>query len=284
MKSAKGFLDEAVTSRFHDRIGDSLEREPIDLQPSAHRERLKALLGGLGEMSFYQLLGVGPGSTEEEIHRAYTDLARIVHPSHAKPLGMTGSLGGLELLFQRVTEAYLTLNDPDRSRVYQMATGVRRGSATDPSPEQRRQEQVEQGSRLYRVSRGLVAEARYHDAVQTLQQAVKLDPKAEYYSLLGECLSHNPNWLKDSASAYRSAVELSPHDASLRAALAHVLERGGGGPRAEEEYKAALTLDPDLADAQAGMARLQARKREVVVDLGPMAKLTEFFKRAFSRS
>ena len=220
MKSTRDFLDENVTRRFHERIGESLERQPIDIQPGAHRERLKALIGDLGELSFYQLLGVSPGSSEEEIHRAYSDLARVVHPSHSKPLGMSGSLGAMELLFQRVTEAYLTLNDPDRSRVYQMATGMQgAGSGLETTPEKRRQEQVEQGSRLYRVSRGLVAESRYHDAVQTLQQAVKLDPKAEYFSLLGECLAHNPHWLKESARAYESAVELTPHDAPLRAAL-----------------------------------------------------------------
>jgi len=283
MKAPKGFLNEQVTRRFQDRISESLERQPIDLQPGAHRERLKALLGGLGELSFYQLLEVTPSSTEEDIHRAYSELARVVHPTHAKPLGMTNSLGALELLFQRATEAYLTLNDPDRSRAYQMATGMNRGAGLDPSPEQRRLEQVEQAGRLYRVSRGLVAEARYHDAVQTLQQAVKLDPKAEHYSLLAECLSHNPNWLRDSAAAYFSAVELSPHDPELRAALANVLERAGSASRAEEQYKSALTLDPDLADAQAGIARLGARKRETVVEESSASRIGSFFRKLFSR-
>lgn len=283
MRSSKGFLDTQVTRRFHERIGESLARQPLDIQPGAHRERLKALLSGLGEMSFYQLLGVSPGSSEDEVHRAYSELARIVHPMHAKPLGMTSNLGALELLFERVTEAYLTLNDPDRSRVYQMATGMRAGSRVEPSPEQRRKEQVDQASRYFRVSRGLMAESRYHDAVQTLQQAVKLDPKAEYYSLLGEALAHNPNWLKDAVHAYRSAVELAPHDAVLRTALALVLERAGGGSRAEEQYNAALALDPESADAQAGVARLQARRREVIVEKPLMARVTDFLKKALSR-
>lgn len=284
MKSSKDFLDENVTRRFFERIADSLERTPIDLQPGAHRERLRSLIGGLGEMSFYQLLSVAPGASEEEIHRAYSELARVVHPSHAKALGMSGSQGALELLFQRVTEAYLTLNDPDRSRMYQMATGMQRGGASlETTPEQRRKEQIEQGDRLYRVSKGLAFESRYHDAVQTLRQAVKLDPRPEYFALLGECLAHNPNWLKESARAYESAVELTPHDAELRAALALVLERAGNGPRAEEQYKAALTLDPDLADAQAGVARLKARRRETVVEKTAWERWVETVKGLFNR-
>jgi curved DNA-binding protein CbpA len=282
MRSSKGFLDEKITRRFYERIAESLAREPLDLQPGAHRERLKALIGGLGEMNFYQLLEVSPGCSEDEIHRAYSALARVVHPVHAKPLGMTSSLGALELLFERVTEAYLTLNDPDRSQVYQMATGTRIGKGAEPTPEARRKEQVEQAGRFFRVSRGLMNESRYHDAVQTLQQAVKLDPRAEYYALLAEALAHNPNWLKDAARAYHSAVELSPHDPELRTALALVLERAGAGSRAEEQYNAALALDPEHADAQSGVARLQAQRREVVVEKPLGVRIKEFLRKALA--
>ncbi|MCZ6507069.1 MAG: DnaJ domain-containing protein [Acidobacteria bacterium] len=283
MKSSKGFLEEKITRRFYDRIAESLERKPIDLEPGEHRERLRALLGGLGELTFYQLLEVKPGVTEEEIHLAYTELARAVHPSHANRLGMDASRGALELLFERSTEAYLTLNDPDRSRVYQMATGMHPAANEGPSAEQRRKEQVEQAERLYRVSRGLVLEARYHDAVQTLRQTVKLDPKPEYYALLAECLGRNPNWLKEASRAYRAAIELAPHDPLLRNELGLVYERAGGGPRAEEQYEAALTLDPESADAQAGLDRLRARRLETVEGETLWTRLTAFFKRPTSQ-
>lgn len=266
MQSPKGFLDAQITRRFHDRIGDDLRRRPIDLEPGAHRERLKALMGSLGEMSFFELLGVSAGASEEEIHRAYSQLARLVHPSHAGPLGMDGSLGGLELLFERATEAYLTLNDPDRSRVYRMATGIRTTAGAQPTAEKRRAEQVDQAARFYRVARGLVMEERFYDAVQTLRQAAKLDPKPEHFALLGECLAHNPHWLHEAIEAYHSAVELSPHDPHLRTALALLLERAGSARRAEEQYQGALTLDPDFADAQAGMERLLGRRRQEEIE------------------
>jgi tetratricopeptide (TPR) repeat protein len=262
MKSQKGFLDARITRRFYERIAEDLSRKPIGLEPGAHRERLKALVGSLGEMSFFELLGVAAGSSEEEIHRAYSQLARLVHPSHAERLGMESSLGALELLFERATEAYLTLNDPDRSRVYRMATGIRTTVGGQPTAEQRRQEQVDQAARFYRVAKGLVAEERYYDAVQTLRQAAKLDPKPEYFSLLGECLAQNPHWLNEAIDAYYSGAELAPHDPHLRTALALLLERAGSARRAEEQYQAALTLDPDFADALAGMERIRGRRRQ----------------------
>jgi curved DNA-binding protein CbpA len=282
VKDSKGFLDAEIARRYYDRIGDALERKPVNLQPGAHRERLKALLGGLGEMSFYELLGVKPGASDEEIHEAYSELAMIVHPSHAKNLGMGTSSGGLELLFERVTEAYLTLNDPDRSRTYQMATGIAPAASNRPSAEQRRKEQIEQADRLYRVSRGLVVEGRYHEAVQTLRQAVRLDPKAEHYALLGECLARNPNWLKDAAKAYESAVERSPHDPHLRTELALVQERAGSFPRAEENYKTALSFDPEFADALAGLARLRGRRREPEATGSLWSRVASFVRESLS--
>jgi len=279
VKSSKGFLDERITRRFHDRIADSLARQPLTLQPGAHRERLRALLGGLGEMTFYELLGVTPGSSEEEIHQAYSELARTVHPSHAKNLGMGSSEGALELLFERTTEAYLTLNDPDRSRIYRMATGIVPAAANRPSAEQRRQEQIDQAARLYRLGRGQTAEGRYHDAVQTLRQAVKLDPQAEHYALLAECLARNPHWLKEAVEAYQAAVERSPHDPRLRAELALVLERAGSLPRAEEMYTSALSLDPEFADALAGLTRLRGRHPEPESTAGPWERALAFVRR-----
>ncbi len=284
MTESKGFLDREIARRFADRISESLAREPVHLQPGAHRERLKALMESLGDLTFYELLGVQPGAAEDEIHRAYSDLARVVHPSHASKLGMTGSKAALELLFERATEAYLTLNDPDRSRVYQMATGHKPGQSIRPSAEQRREEQKNQGERFFKVGRQLVAEARYYDAVQTLEQAVKLDPKPEYYGLLGECLSHNPNWLTRSVKAYQSAVELSPHDAELRAAYGLVLERAGNPAGAKEQLNFALSLDPDTPDAEAALERFRAQEREAQRAASPWFRIKEFFTRPLSKS
>ena len=70
------------------------------------------------------------------------------------------------------------------------------------------------------------------------------------------------NWLKDAARAFRAAVELAPHDPHLRTQWALVLERAGSGPRAEEQYTSALTLDPEFADAQAGLDRIRGQRCE----------------------
>jgi hypothetical protein len=106
-----------LVERFAERIRQELARKPLDLDKEEHRHQLKELLQRLGEVNHYELLGVGLGAGGEEIHDSYMRLARLVHPSHSQRLGLAGE-GGLTLLFERATEAYLTLSDPERTRAY----------------------------------------------------------------------------------------------------------------------------------------------------------------------
>ena len=113
----RGELGELV-GRFLDRIQESLDREPLEVDVAQHREVLKNLIGRIGEISHFELLAVGPQSTDEEIHKGYFEVGRLVHPSQAPRLGLQGKEGTLKILFERATEAYLTLSDPVRKARY----------------------------------------------------------------------------------------------------------------------------------------------------------------------
>ena len=62
----------------------------------------------MADSNYYEILGLQPSATVEEIRAAYFDLVKHVHPD----------AGGNEALFRQVNVAYETLNDPLRREAY----------------------------------------------------------------------------------------------------------------------------------------------------------------------
>ena len=69
-------------------------------------------------MTFYAILGIAPDAEEETIRTAYRALARQSHPDVGE--------GSSPEKFREVVDAYETLSDPERRRVYDMELGCRR--------------------------------------------------------------------------------------------------------------------------------------------------------------
>lgn len=84
--------------------------------------------GGVALQNYYQILGVNPSASAQEIRRAYRILARRYHPDvnpgHAS-----------EERFKQIAAAYRVLNDPDRRAKFDAELGasayerIRRGQA-----------------------------------------------------------------------------------------------------------------------------------------------------------
>ena len=79
-------------------------------------------------MDLYVLLGVPRGASPAEIKRAYRRLARRYHP------GVNPGDRAAEAMFQRISEAYETLVDPERRERYD-ASGGRPPARRESTPE-----------------------------------------------------------------------------------------------------------------------------------------------------
>lgn len=75
-----------------------------------------------GDRTYYEILGVAPDATPQEIRSAYRRLAKQVHPDQ----------GGSAAIFQFISDAYATLSDPSARQAYDATLGI--------SNRQRRQE------------------------------------------------------------------------------------------------------------------------------------------------
>lgn len=263
-----GLVDARVLRRFSQRIVDELAARPLELDPEAHRGELKQFLRRLLETNHYELLGVEPGATPDQVHVAFLDLARKVHPSHAETLGIEQWRGALELLFERATEGYLVLSDAERSKAYremvplESKVEVQPGGVVAPAGEERRQEQQDVSRRNFLLARDMAQRGEYHFAVELLNRAVLIDPQAEYYRLLADCQMENPKWHDKAIDNYARGVEAAPTDADLQVALGLACERDGQLERAAGAFREALTRLPSHQVAIAGLARVQQRARE----------------------
>jgi curved DNA-binding protein CbpA len=217
---------------FLDRIGRRWADHPPDLDPEAHRQRVAELLHEVGEANFYRLLGIPLTARAQEVHEAYDRIARLVHPANAGRLGLTGREGVLEMLFERLTLAYLTLIQLERRKVYDqdLGPGVWRAAASEPPPQQRREEMVGVAQGYFQRAIKLVADHDYHLAIELLQQAVRVDgSRPEYSALLGTLQAKNSRWLRVAAENLERAVKLGARDPEMLALLVRVRERLAAG-------------------------------------------------------
>lgn len=224
-------LSDEEARLFSDRVARTLAERPLEMLPREHREQVAELLKQLGEGTHYHLLGIDPGSGAREVYDAYDRTARLVHPSHVRRLGLEGREGVLELLFEQVTRAYLTLSDPERRKAYDREIGPARWTALKSTSASR----DEEAQRLFQRARALADSKQYHSAIELLQQAVQLSSRAELHALLGLLQARNPQWLLDAAHNLERALELGSDDPSLPAALEEVRGKVGSGGAGDDD-------------------------------------------------
>jgi curved DNA-binding protein CbpA len=218
---------------FSERVHRSLLERPIELAATEHREKVAGLLRQLGELSHYQLLAVAASASTPEVHEGYERVARLVHPSHAHRLGLDGREGVLEVIFEQATQAYLILSHPERRKEYDRELDPEAWAR--PMARKPRAEEVRERARgYYNRAMSYAAAEDYHFGVELLREAVRLDPRPEYFALLGELQAKNSNWLHHAAESYRQALAIGGADPALEAALQRVQDRLAGVAGEEE--------------------------------------------------
>jgi curved DNA-binding protein CbpA len=227
---------------FLERIAHRLVEQPLDLAAASHLERVASLLRQAGEASFYQILSLPPTATVLEIHESYERTARLVHPQNASRLGLEGREGVLEMLFERATQAYLTLSQPDRRKLYDRELSPEAWTAAStPVGKERKDEARTMARRYYERAVELVVIDDYYFAVELAQQAVRIDPRPEYHALLGKLQAKNQRWLRSASENLQKAVDLGSRDAELPVILEQVRGQLGEGeievPLPEEKEK-----------------------------------------------
>jgi curved DNA-binding protein CbpA len=219
--------------------------------------------------TLYELLEVDPTAAPDTIKAAFFQLAKRLHPDHRSGLKLDDADGVLDDLYLRVKDAYEILSSETERRRYDFVLSLKterearaqETAAANPAPKGRSQpappvpapdaKKTFTTLQTARIHFGngerYFGDGRYHEAIEELRTAVRLDPsRAEYHRALGLALSKNPKWRKQAEDALSKALELNRFDADSYVGLGELYHEGGLETRARKMFEEALALDPSV--------------------------------------
>lgn len=161
----------------------------------------------------YSVLGVKSSASDDEIKRAYRDLARKYHPDNYQ----NNPLSDLaEEKMKEVNEAYDAIN--------KMRSG---GGGYQSQGSYNYQSQSSSGSTAYAQVRQAINMGNLAQAEQLLNSAPSQN--AEWHFLMGS-IAYRKGWLDEAAQHYQMAVNMEPGNPEYRQAF-QMMRQGGGSYR-----------------------------------------------------
>ena len=162
----------------------------------------------------YSVLGVSPNASDEEVKKAYRELARKYHPDNYQ----NNPLADLaEEKMKEINEAYETITKQRSGGGgggYQQSSGYSQGGSYSSS-----------GSSDFVQVRQMIQRGDLAGAERLLQEAPQRN--GEWYFLVGS-IAYRKGWLDDAMRNYSMAVQMEPGNMEYRQALAMMQQRSGG--------------------------------------------------------
>ena len=162
----------------------------------------------------YSVLGVSPNASDEEVKKAYRELARKYHPDNYQ----NNPLADLaEEKMKEINEAYETITKQRSGGGgggYQQSSGYSQGGSYSSS-----------GSSDFVQVRQMIQRGDLAGAERLLQEAPQRN--GEWYFLVGS-IAYRKGWLDDAMRNYSMAVQMEPGNMEYRQALSMMQQRSGG--------------------------------------------------------
>lgn len=180
----------------------------------------------------YSVLGVNPNATDDEIKKAYRELARKYHPDNYQ----NNPLADLaEEKMKEINEAYdaITKQRAGGGSSYQQPSGGYGGGYTQ-------QQSGYTPNSTYARVRNLINAGDLGGAERLLYEVPQKN--GEWYFLSGS-IAYRKGWLDEAMQNYSMAVQMEPGNMEYRQALA-MMQQHGGGYRPAGSYGSSAQCDP----------------------------------------
>lgn len=218
------------------------------------------------DRDYYEVLGVSPHATDEQIRRRFRELARKYHPD-------VNRSPDAEHRFKEITEAYRVLSSPSLRADYdlmrrsaQQARSGAGGATTTPPPRSR--PTTSQGARQQRPSGSSSAYTSYTSARSTEIETQQM--------LQNAMLAYARGNLREAASLAKKVLRLQRHNAQAYEILGDVYRQERRIEEAIAMFTCALQCNPRSASAQSKLDALLRQRYFAGVQPSPASPASIF--------
>jgi curved DNA-binding protein CbpA len=222
--------------------------------PDPEREEVEQLFLDLPSRSPWEVLGIPPGASADDIQQAFLQGAKRFHPDRFRRVPDPEFQEKLSYVFRRIAEAKELLTSSARSGYEALAekeglyeasrkssVPTARGASARPAAD------GPQAEALFRRAQQAFEGSDFWNAIQLCHQAIDHAPeRAEIYHLLGLALSQNPKWRQDAEKNLRIATNLDPWKAEYLLTLGKLYQEVGLHLRARKAFEQAKSVDPAI--------------------------------------
>ena len=180
----------------------------------------------------YSVLGISQSASDEEVKKAYRELARKYHPDNYQ----NNPLADLaEEKMKEINEAYdvITKQRAGGGSSYRQAGAQNYGGYSQQS-------YSGANSAVYARVRSLINAGNLEAAEQLLYEVPQKN--GEWYFLSGS-IAYRKGWLDEAQQNFNLAVQMEPNNVEYRQALAMMQQRGGGY-HPYNNYNSSAQCDP----------------------------------------
>ena len=190
----------------------------------------------MGNLDHHQLFGLSPSASEAEIKSAYFAMARKFHPDRLGRDLAPDLKNQIDNLFDRITKSYKALMTPG---------GAAAPPESDSSAEDVDKDSGKSADTRFRQGKTLYSQGRYEEAVQYLEEAVRMnDNKGDYFLLLALAQSKAGEFSKKAEKNFLRAIKLEPWNPEGIVGLGILYKKEGLTNRAKKQFELALQIEP----------------------------------------